>query len=194
MGWNQVSSDKTTLLNGSSYESDFYETPTIETLAEEGIAFPYGYVNGGNCAPTRAALLSGQYAARPYNNVFTVYDLNRGNTSGNSNLIGPVMGLASNGNIDELPTEAITIAEVMKMGDYTTAHFGKYHVGEHDGAGYTEVSMNGPTRQGFDYNYGGGTDGGPGNYFSDGSTFEKTFDFRPKKTLHDIFTYYRNLK
>ena len=172
MGWNQVSSDKTTLLNGSSYESDFYETPTIETLAEEGIAFPYGYVNGGNCAPTRAALLSGQYAARPYNNVFTVYDLNRGNTSGNSNLIGPVMGLASNGNIDELPTEAITIAEVMKMGDYTTAHFGKYHVGEHDGAGYTEVSMNGPTRQGFDYNYGGGTDGGPGNYFSDGSTFE----------------------
>ena len=29
MGWNQVSSDKTTLLNGSSYESDFYETPTI---------------------------------------------------------------------------------------------------------------------------------------------------------------------
>ncbi len=172
MGWNQVSSDKTTLLNGSSYESDFYETPTIATLAEEGIAFPYGYVNGGNCAPTRAALLSGQYAARPYNNVFTVYDLNRGNTSGNSNLIGPVMGLASNGNIDELPTEAITIAEVMKMGDYTTAHFGKYHVGEHDGAGYTEVSMNGPTRQGFDYNYGGGTDGGPGNYFSDGITFE----------------------
>ena len=72
MGWNQVSSDKTTLLNGSSYESDFYETPTIETLAEEGIAFPYGYVNGGNCAPTRAALLSGQYAARPYNNVFKI--------------------------------------------------------------------------------------------------------------------------
>lgn len=37
------------------------------------------------------------------------------------------------------------------------------------------------------------------NYFKypviiDGSLFAKTFNFRPKKTLSDIFTYYRNLK
>jgi len=168
MGWNQVSSNVTTNVDANNYGSDFYETPKIDQLASEGIAFPYAYVNGGNCAPTRAALLSGQYAARPHNNVFTVYDLNRGNTSGNSNLIGPDMGLASNGNIDEIPASAITIAESMKTAGYATAHFGKYHVGEFESA---NVSNNAPTDQGFDYNYGGGTDGGPGDYFSNGTTF-----------------------
>ncbi|GAA4901416.1 hypothetical protein GCM10023311_28900 [Flaviramulus aquimarinus] len=168
MGWNQVSSNVTTNVDANNYGSDFYETPIIDQLASEGIAFPYAYVNGANCAPTRAALLSGQYAARPHNNVFTVYDLNRGNTSGNSNLIGPDMGLASNGNIDEIPASAITIAETMQTAGYTTAHFGKYHVGEFEAA---NVSNNAPTDQGFDYNYGGGTDGGPGNYFSNGTTF-----------------------
>ena len=37
------------------------------------------------------------------------------------------------------------------------------------------------------------------NYFKypvilDGSLFEKTFDYKPKRTLQDIFTYYKNLK
>jgi len=168
MGWNQVSSNITTNVDANNYGSDFYETPKIDQLASEGIAFPYAYVNGANCAPTRAALLSGQFAARPHNNVFTVYDLNRGNTESNSNLIGPDMGIAANGNIDEIPSSAITIAETMQTAGYTTAHFGKYHVGEFEDV---NVSNNAPTDQGFDYNYGGGTDGGPGNYFSDGTTF-----------------------
>ncbi|MFK2820988.1 sulfatase-like hydrolase/transferase [Flavobacteriaceae sp. LMIT009] len=163
MGWNQVSSTSTTFVNGAAHPSDFYETPVLDQLASEGIAFPNGYVNGANCAPTRAALLSGQYAARPHNNIFTVYDLNRGNTASNSNLIGPDMGLASNGNIDEIPASAITIAESMKTEGYATAHFGKYHMGEFEA---DNVSNNAATDQGFDYNYGGGTTGGPGNYFA----------------------------
>jgi len=162
MGWSQVSTGLTNLNN----PSDFYETPTLETLASEGIAFPYAYVNGANCAPTRAAILSGQYAARPDNNVFNVTNLNRGNTSSNSTLIGPDMGLASNGNIDEIPASAITIAETMKTAGYTTAHFGKYHVGEDEAS---STSINDPTDQGFDYNYGGGTAGAPGSYFASSS-------------------------
>ena len=157
MGWSQTSTGLTNLNN----QSDFYETPMLATLASEGIAFPHGYVNGGNCAPTRAAILSGQYAARPTNNVFNVYDLNRGNNSGNSTLIGPDMGLASNGNIDEIPASAITIAESMKVEGYATAHFGKYHMGENENS---NVSNNAATDQGFDKNYGGGTKGTPGAY------------------------------
>ena len=115
MGWNQVSSDKTTSINGTSYPSDFFETPNIDNLASEGIAFPNAYVNGANCAPTRAAILSGQYAARDHNNIFTVDiggdGLNRGNTAANSTLIGPEMGINSN-NLDEIPSSAITIAEL----------------------------------------------------------------------------------
>ena len=156
MGWSQVSTGLTNLNN----PSDFYETPVLATLASEGIAFPHGYVNGGNCAPTRAAILSGQYAARPTNNVFNVYDLNRGNTSGNSTLIGPTMGLPGT-EVDEIPASAITIAESMKVEGYATAHFGKYHMGENEN---TNVSNNAATDQGFDKNYGGGTKGTPGAY------------------------------
>jgi arylsulfatase A-like enzyme len=82
------------------------------------------------------------------------------------------MGLASNNNIDELPSSAITIAETMKTAGYSTAHFGKYHVGEDEAS---NVSNNAATDQGFDYNYGGGTVGGPGNYFATESGGNWTF-------------------
>lgn len=168
MGWNQVSNSALTNNN----PSDFFETPNIDLLASQGIAFPNGYVNGANCAPTRAAILSGQYAARPHNNVFTVYDLNRGNTASNSNLIGPYMGLASNDNIDEIPKSAITLAETLKItAGYKTAHFGKYHVGEYEDV---NTSNNAPTDQGFDYNFGGGTDGGPGSQGGTGGYFARS--------------------
>ncbi|WP_345274875.1 LamG-like jellyroll fold domain-containing protein, partial [Flaviramulus aquimarinus] len=160
MGWSQVSTGLTNLNN----PSDFFETPNIETLASEGIAFPYGYVNGANCAPTRAALLSGQYPARPTNNIFAVDNLNRG---GNSTLlVGPDNGLPNG--IDELPNDpltndAITLAETMKLAGYSTVHLGKYHVGENED---TDVSDNAATDQGFDTNFGGGTKGNPGDYFA----------------------------
>ncbi len=164
MGWSQVSTGLTNLNN----PSDFFETPTLETLASEGIAFPYGYVNGSNCAPTRAALLSGQYAARPTNNIFAVDNLNRG---GNATLlVGPDNGLPNG--IDELPATAITLAESMKSAGYVTAHLGKYHVGENEA---TNVSDNAATDQGFDYNYGGGTKGNPGDYFASNSGVPYTF-------------------
>ncbi|WP_271764622.1 sulfatase-like hydrolase/transferase [Aquimarina algiphila] len=158
MGWSQVSTGLTNLNN----PSDFYETPRLETLAIEGIAFDNAYVNGANCAPTRAAILSGQYASRPDNNVFAVNGLNRG---GNSTLlVGPSQGI-SNGE-DEIPASAITIAETIKTAGYTTAHFGKYHSGG--------SLNNSPTDQGFDFNYGGGSDGAPGSYFAalSGSNWE----------------------
>ncbi|WP_034229016.1 sulfatase-like hydrolase/transferase [Aquimarina pacifica] len=152
MGWSQTSSVDTSMNN----PSDFYETPNIDLLANEGIAFPNSYVNGANCAPTRAAILSGQWASRPTNNVFAVNGLNRGDA--NSLLVGPSQGL-SNGE-DEIPASAITIAETVKTSPegYTTAHFGKYHSGG--------SLSNGPTDQGFDFNYGGDSDGAPGSYFA----------------------------
>ncbi len=152
MGWSQTSSVETSMNN----PSDFYETPNIDILANEGIAFPNSYVNGANCAPTRAAILSGQWASRPTNNVFAVNSLNRGDS--NSLLVGPSQGL-SNGE-DEIPASAITIAETVKTSPegYVTAHFGKYHSGG--------SLSNSPTDQGFDYNYGGDSDGAPGSYFA----------------------------
>jgi arylsulfatase A-like enzyme len=47
-----------------------YETPNINRLAGQGMIFTNAYANAANCAPTRASLLSGQYA--PRHGVFTV--------------------------------------------------------------------------------------------------------------------------
>ncbi|MBV1887670.1 MAG: sulfatase-like hydrolase/transferase, partial [Urechidicola sp.] len=161
MGWTQVSNGLTNLNN----PSDFYETPRLDELASEGIAFPHGYVNGANCAPTRAAILTGQHASRPANNVFNVDDLNRGNTTSNSTLIGADMGLESGGIIyDQIPVSTTNLAARMRDDEgYVTAHFGKLHVGED--SWNTETSFgNDAYDQGFNYNYGGGADGGPGDY------------------------------
>ncbi len=158
MGWSQISTGLTNL----NHPSDFYETPHLDAMASQGIAFPYGYVNGANCAPTRSAILSGQYASRPHNNIWAVDNLNRGGN--NTLLVGPSQGLPSG--VDELPTTAITIAETMKTAGYATVHLGKFHVGEDES---TNTTNNAATDQGFDVNYGGGTKGNPGSYFASSS-------------------------
>ena len=53
MGWRDWSG------NGS----DYLVTPNIDKLAAEGMVFDQGYVNAANCAPSRCAILSGQYRA-----------------------------------------------------------------------------------------------------------------------------------
>ena len=80
LGW----ADTSTALTNLGDPSDFYETPTLERLALEGMAFTNAYANQ-NCAPTRSALLSGSYAQRSTNNIYQVGSLNRG---GNSTFLG----------------------------------------------------------------------------------------------------------
>ena len=56
-----------------------------------------------------------------------------------------------------------TIGETLQSAGYTTAHFGKFH---------TTQNVNAITTQhGYDFDFGGGTSGGPGNYFATGGTF-----------------------
>jgi arylsulfatase A-like enzyme len=44
--------------------SDFMETPNLDRLTKEGMVFTNGYAAAGNCAPSRACLLSGTYTPR----------------------------------------------------------------------------------------------------------------------------------
>ncbi len=155
LGWADVS----TGLTNFGDPSDFYETPTIERLASEGMAFTNAYANQ-NCAPTRTAILSGAYAPRSTNNVYQVGDLNRWGDN-NTLLVGPAQGLA--GGDDALPTSTITHAETLKTAGYATAYVGKFHV--------TDNAGNITAAHGFDQNFGGGTAGGPGNYHASGGVF-----------------------
>ena len=44
--------------------SDFMETPVLDALAKEGMVFTNAYAAAGNCAPSRACMLSGTYTPR----------------------------------------------------------------------------------------------------------------------------------
>ncbi len=154
LGWADTSNTLTNLGD----PSDFYQTPALERIASEGMAFTNAYANQ-NCAPTRTAILSGAYAPRSTNNVYQVNSLNRG---GNSTLlVGPDQG-TPNGN-DALPTATITHAETLQTAGYTTAYIGKFHT--------TNSAAEIVSDHGFDFNFGGDTTGGPGNYHASGGTF-----------------------
>lgn len=99
--------------------SAYYETPHIDRLAAGGIRFT-NYHNCQNCQPTRAALLSGQYAART--GVYTVGGVDRFDWK--SRPLRPV------DNQLKLPLEKVTIAQCLKRAGYATAFFGKWHLGE----------------------------------------------------------------
>jgi arylsulfatase A-like enzyme len=105
--------------------SQYYESPHIDRLAAEGMRLT-------NCQPTRAALLSGQYA--PRTGVYTVGGIDR--FDWRSRPLRPV------DNAQNLPLEKITIAQRLKQAGYSTAMFGKWHLG--NGAEYH------PSQRGFD--------------------------------------------
>ena len=117
--------------------SDYYLTPNLDRLANESMAFDAAYANCANCAPTRAALMSGMYA--PRTGVYTVGNPARGKAS--DRVLIPAE------NNDTLSMDVVTIAEVLQEAGYTTAHMGKWHLGE--------GAEGGPRAQGFDVNIAG---------------------------------------
>src|SRR6266436_8290538 len=46
------------------YGSTFYETPTLDRLAGQGLRFTDAYAACNVCSPTRASILTGKYPAR----------------------------------------------------------------------------------------------------------------------------------
>jgi arylsulfatase A-like enzyme len=99
--------------------SKYYETPAIDHLAREGMKFT-SYYNCQNCAPTRAALMSGQYA--PRTGIYTVGTLERGQARFRKMDV-PV-------NQTRLPLDRVTVAQALKDAGYHTAMFGKWHLGQ----------------------------------------------------------------
>ena len=152
LGWNQISAKQATM---GTHTGSFI-TPNIEKIANQGLSFTHAYTQP-NCAPSRAAMLTGQYPARINNDVYVVGNLNRnkkpGFTKEEASFIGPRQS-------DDVASAAITIAEALKKNGYNTAHIGKYHVGGHG----TDETM--PENQGFDINIGGYSQGHQPTCFS----------------------------
>jgi arylsulfatase A-like enzyme len=119
------------------YGSRYHETPHIDRLAASGMRFTDAYSAGSNCTPTRAALLSGQYA--PRTGVYTVGPTRRWDTSRQ-----PLVPVE---NREHLPAATATIADVLKAAGYATGLFGKWHLDDTrdhpSGRGFAEALIAG---------------------------------------------------
>jgi len=120
LGWSDV----------GCYGSRFYETPRIDLLAKQGVRFTQAYAACHVCSPTRASILTGKYPARLH---LTDWLTGRKDF--------PFQKLKNARINQHLPFEEITLAEALKSRGYSTAIFGKWHLGE---------NPSGPLAHGFD--------------------------------------------
>jgi len=108
----------------------FYETPNIDQLAGQGVRFTSAYAACHVCSPTRASLITGRYPA-----TINLTDWLTGRRD------FPFQMLKNVEINQHLPYGTLTLPQVLKENGYSTAIFGKWHLGEDSAS---------TVRQGFD--------------------------------------------
>ena len=119
-----------------------HRTPALDALRAESLRFTNASTNGPNCAPSRAALVTGRHGIRT--GVHTVGSPRRGRAEDRR--------IEVPDNATVIRDEERTIAEVLRDAGYRTGFVGKWHLGDD------------PTTQGFERNVGGHRAGHPRSY------------------------------
>jgi len=148
---------------GTAKEMMYHETPNIDRLVDEGLAFSRAYATQ-LCSPTRAAILTGKNpcrigfttAAPPLNTYYKANievpedryahdgihgDGNTGNNTRNPWITAIVNTAVPAGTVHDGGKDEISIAEALP--DYHSAFIGKWHLGGGGAEGYQ------PADQGF---------------------------------------------
>lgn len=135
------------------------KTPSINSMAEEGLRFSRHYAGGPVCGPSRACLLTGLHQGHGYI---------KGNPGG----------------VDQRETlrkQDLTVSEVLKSADYETVCIGKWGLGKHGTSGY-------PLNKGFDYFVGYDSHVAAHNYYPKKlCKNEGWLKLKPKTYTHDLF-------
>lgn len=104
--------------DGSSLGHPYMKTPNIHGLVREGTRFGQFYVSNPVCSPSRTAFMTGHFPARHrVHQHFATHQQN-----------------AQRGMPNRLDPDATTVCDLLKKAGYTTAHFGKWHLGSGRGA------------------------------------------------------------
>ncbi len=143
--------------------NDYYRTPSMERLADNGIRFNQFYAMSV-CSPTRISIMTGQNAARHRTtNWINPRNNNRGE-------FGP-----PEWNWTGLTAEDVTLPGLLRQNGYTTIHVGKGHFGAQDYEGAE------PSNLGFDINVAGASFGAPGSYYA-----EKNYGALTRRKHHAV--------
>ena len=113
----------------SLYGSRFHETPNIDALAKRGMRFDRAYSASPLCSPTRASILTGLHPARIGITSPTCHLPEVILEKTTATLGEPTQHSLPAISVTRLKTDYYTLAEAFKAEGYTTAHFGKWHLG-----------------------------------------------------------------
>jgi arylsulfatase A-like enzyme len=108
----------------SCYGNTNYKTANIDRLAKEGQKWTEFYSASHICSPSRAAILTGEYPVRTGTSSHVFFEWSA----------------------EGLPTDSLTIPEVLQSNGYNTFLVGKWHLGHREGFL--------PKDHGFDWFYG----------------------------------------
>jgi arylsulfatase A-like enzyme len=132
LGYNDIT------LHGGGVAGGAVPTPSIDSIARQGVNFTSGYAGNATCSPSRASLLTGRYATR-FGFEFTAVPVQFSKVVGGHDAPGSpfrsiyhaereadLPDVAAMG----MPTSELTMATLLKKAGYRTLHLGKWHLGE----------------------------------------------------------------
>jgi arylsulfatase A-like enzyme len=130
------------------FGSKYYETPNIDALAARGVKMTQAYAASPLCSPTRSSILAGVYPAR---SGITAPVCHLPQVQLQKKLINAAANVKvlSAESVSRLKSEYFTLAESLHEAGYSTAHFGKWHLG-HNLAPNDRYE---PKDQGFDVDF-----------------------------------------
>ncbi|NKI16722.1 sulfatase [Spongiibacter sp. KMU-166] len=138
LGYNDISTF------GGGVAGGRVQTPGIDQLAAEGAVFRQAYSGSATCAPSRAMIMTGRYPTStgleftptpsgmaPM--IAKITDsMDRGLPATHFNKEAAEVALPYE--LQGLPADEVTVAEVLKTKGYQTAHIGKWHLGRSAGS------------------------------------------------------------
>jgi len=127
--------------------NDWYRTPNMERLAEQGVRFSNFYAHTV-CSPTRVSIMTGQNSARHRTTNWINLHVNNGGKNG-----------PPKWNWEGITKEDVTLPRLLQKEGYRTIHIGKAHFGPLDYEGEEPLNL------GFDANIAGSAIGHPGSYY-----------------------------
>ena len=113
LGWNDIT------FYGGGIADGSVPTPNIDSIARQGMHFPRAYAGNATCAPSRAAMLTGRYGPRMG---FEFTPTSPGFAGRDIPNYPPPERLG-------LPSEEITLPEMLREKNYHSIALGKWHLG-----------------------------------------------------------------